>query len=233
MKRNAENCTAKPVEVTNVSQHGLWLLFNEQEIFLPFETFPWFRDAPIGKVVHVELPSAEHLYWPELDVDLEVDCVLHPERYPLVSRVHEPGEGYGPGILPQMAPRGAESEINEVTGRIVDAAMKVHSALGPGLLEGAYEACLRHELMSRGLAVKSQVSLPVEYDGLMIDAGYRVDLLVEESVIVELKAVEKLAPIHEAQLLTYLKLGRKKVGLLLNFNVVQMKDGIRRMVNNL
>jgi GxxExxY protein len=124
-------------------------------------------------------------------------------------------------------------EINEVTGQIIDAAMKVHSFLGPGLLEEAYEACLRHELTRRGFRVKSQVLLPVEYDGTLIDAGYRLDLLVEDLVIVELKAVEKLAAIHEAQLLTYLKLSRKKVGLLLNFNVVQMKDGIKRMVNNL
>lgn len=124
-------------------------------------------------------------------------------------------------------------EINGVTGHIVDAAMKVHSVLGPGLLEGAYEACLRHELTGRGLRVQSQALLPVEYDGALVDAGYRLDLLVEDMVIVELKAVEKLAPIHEAQLLTYLKLSKKKVGLLLNFNVVQMKDGIRRMVHNL
>jgi len=124
-------------------------------------------------------------------------------------------------------------EINVVTGLIIDAAMKVHSALGPGLLEGAYEACMRHELTSRGLVAKSQVQLPVEYYGTLVEAGYRLDLLVEDLVIVELKAVERLAAIHEAQLLTYLKLSRKKVGLLLNFNVVQMKDGIRRMVNNL
>ena len=124
-------------------------------------------------------------------------------------------------------------EINEVTGKIIDSAIKVHSVLGPGLLEGAYEACLRHELTVRGLKVQSQPSLPVEYDGIMVDAGYRLDLLVEDVVIVELKSVERLAPIHEAQMLTYLKLSRKKVGLLLNFNVVQMKDGIRRMVNNL
>jgi len=78
------------VEVTNVSTHGLWLLIHEKEVFLPFEKFPWFQDAPIGKVVHVELPAAQHLYWPELDVDLEVDSVLYPERYPLVSRVHSP-----------------------------------------------------------------------------------------------------------------------------------------------
>jgi hypothetical protein len=82
------------VEVTNVSKHGFWLLMNEKEVFLPFEKFPWFRDAPIGKVVHVELVSAQHLYWPELDVDLAVESVIHPDRFPLVSRVHEAGEGY-------------------------------------------------------------------------------------------------------------------------------------------
>jgi hypothetical protein len=80
----------------NVSGHGLWLLLGDQELFLPFDRFPWFRDAPIGKVVHVELPSAQHLYWPELDLDLEVESILHPERYPLVSGVQEPGEGYEP-----------------------------------------------------------------------------------------------------------------------------------------
>jgi len=84
------------VEVTNVSKHGLWLLLYEKEVFLPFEQFPWFRNAPIGKVVHVELPTAQHLYWPELDVDLEVESVLHPEQYPLMSRVHEAGEQYVP-----------------------------------------------------------------------------------------------------------------------------------------
>jgi GxxExxY protein len=123
-------------------------------------------------------------------------------------------------------------ELNVITGKVIDSAMKVHSILGPGLLEGVYEACLRHELFRRGLKVQSQVLLPVEYDGIMVDTGYRLDLLVEDMVIIELKAVERLAPIHEAQLLTYLKLSRKKVGLLLNFNVVQMKDGIKRMVKN-
>lgn len=124
-------------------------------------------------------------------------------------------------------------DVNKITGQIIDAAMKVHSVLGPGLLEGAYEACMLHELTRRRFNVKNQILLPVEYDGTLIDAGYRLDLLVEDLVVVELKAVEKLAPIHEAQLLTYLKLSKKNVGLLLNFNVVQMKDGIRRMVNNL
>jgi len=123
--------------------------------------------------------------------------------------------------------------INETSGVIVDAAMKVHSVLGPGLLENAYEACLKHELSKRGLMVESQVMLPVHYDGVAIDAGYRIDLLVEDAVVIELKAVEKVVPIHEAQLLTYLKLSGKKLGLLLNFNVLHMKDGIKRIANNL
>lgn len=124
-------------------------------------------------------------------------------------------------------------EINDISGNIVDAAMKVHSTLGPGLLENAYEACLEHELKKRGCRVERQVALPVVYDGVRIDVGYRLDLLVEDAVIVELKAVEKLAPIHEAQLLSYLKLSGKKVGLLINFNVLHLKDGIKRMVNGL
>jgi len=123
--------------------------------------------------------------------------------------------------------------INEISGHIVDAAIKVHSALGPGLLESAYEACLRHELSKRGLKVTSQVLLPVEYDGVRIDAGFRIDLLVEDAVIVELKAVEKMATIHTAQLLTYLRLSGKKLGLLMNFNVARMKDGIKRIANSL
>jgi len=123
--------------------------------------------------------------------------------------------------------------INETSGKIVDAAMKVHSVLGPGLLESAYEACLKHELLKRGLKVESQLQLPVQYDGVAIDAGYRIDLLVDDTVVVELKAVEKVVPIHEAQLLTYLKLSGRKLGLLLNFNVLHMKDGIKRLVNNL
>ena len=124
-------------------------------------------------------------------------------------------------------------ELNEISGHVVDAAMKVHSALGPGLLESAYEACLKHELVKRGLQVEQQVNLPVIYDGVRIDVGYRLDLLVESEVIVELKAVEQLTRVHEAQLLSYLKLSGKKIGLLINFNVTRLKDGIRRMVNNL
>lgn len=123
--------------------------------------------------------------------------------------------------------------LNDISGQIIDAAMRVHTALGPGLLESAYEACLKYELEKRGLKVKQQVGLPVIYDGVRIDLGYRLDLLVENEVIVELKAVETLSPVHEAQLLSYLKLSGKKIGLLINFNVSRLKDGIRRVVNNL
>jgi GxxExxY protein len=124
-------------------------------------------------------------------------------------------------------------DINEVSGQVVDAAMKVHSALGPGLLESAYEVCLVHELRKRGLRVTNQVILPITYDGITVDAGFRIDVLVEDLVLAELKAVEKVAAIHEAQLITYLKLSGKKVGLLINFNVLRLKDGIKRLVNNL
>jgi len=123
-------------------------------------------------------------------------------------------------------------EINDITGSIVDAAMKVHTALGPGLLESVYEKCLKHELVKRGLRVESQMWLPVVYDGTEIEGGYKIDLLVEEIVVVELKVVEQILPIHKAQLLSYLKLSNKNVGLLINFNVVHLRDGIRRIVNH-
>lgn len=124
-------------------------------------------------------------------------------------------------------------EINEISGQVVDAAMRVHSALGPGLLESAYEACLVFELHRRGLKAISQLELPVVYDSVKIDVGYRLDILVEDAVIIELKSVEKLLPIHQAQLLSYLRLSGKKLGLLVNFNTLHLKDGITRMVNNL
>lgn len=124
-------------------------------------------------------------------------------------------------------------DINQDSGQVVDAAMKVHSLLGPGLLEGAYEKCLVYELQQRGLRIENQVTLPVVYDNVRIDCGYRLDLLVEDVVIVEVKAVAALAPVHEAQLLTYLKLSGRKVGLLINFNVPYLKDGIKRRVLNL
>jgi len=123
--------------------------------------------------------------------------------------------------------------INEITGDIVDSAMKVHSALGPGLLETAYEGCLAHELRKRGHSVSAQVTLPVVYEDVRIDTGFRVGMLVDDVVVVELKAVESVAPIHEAQLLTYLRLAGKTVGLLINFNVLRLRDGIKRMVHGL
>jgi len=126
-----------------------------------------------------------------------------------------------------------EQKLNGITELIVAGAIAVHRALGPGLLESAYEACLAYELADRGLAVERQKGLPVTYRGVTVDCGYRINLLVESSVIVELKAVEKLEPIHEAQLLSYLKLSGCKVGLLINFNVKMLKDGLRRMVNEL
>ena len=123
-------------------------------------------------------------------------------------------------------------ETNEITGSIVDAAMKVHSALGPGLLESVYEKCLKHELIKRKLRVESQLWVPVIYDGIEIEGGYKIDLLVENQVVVELKVVEQLLDVHKAQLLSYLKLANKPVGLLINFNVVHLRDGIRRLVNH-
>jgi GxxExxY protein len=122
-------------------------------------------------------------------------------------------------------------ELNEITGQIVDAAIKVHNALGPGLLESAYEACLMYELGKRGLVVRNQVPLPVHYEEVIIEVGYRIDLLVEETFIVELKSVDEIAPIHKAQLLSYLKLSGRKIGLLINFNVELLKHGIIRMAN--
>ena len=122
-------------------------------------------------------------------------------------------------------------DIDRTTGQVVDAAMRVHSTLGPGLLESAYRLCLSHELRKRGFDVQLEVPLPILYDGVKIDAGYRLDIVVESAVLVELKAVTKQLPIHEAQLLSYLKLGDYRVGLLINFHVRQLKNGITRMVN--
>jgi GxxExxY protein len=120
--------------------------------------------------------------------------------------------------------------LNEVSGQIVDAALRVHPTLGPGLLENVYELCLEHELKKRGLAVARQVSLPVVYDGVELDAGLRLDLLVEDCVIVELKTVESLLPIHKAQVLTYLRLTGHRLGLLINFKVEVMRHGIKRII---
>ena len=124
-------------------------------------------------------------------------------------------------------------KVNELTEQIIGAAIDVHRSLGPGLLESTYEACLLHELAARELSAERQKALPVSYKGVRIDCGYRVDLLVEGEVIVELKAVSRLEPIHEAQLLSYLKLSGCHVGLLINFNVTQLRTGVRRLVNDL
>ena len=123
-------------------------------------------------------------------------------------------------------------EIEQVAKQIVHAAIKVHMALGPGLLESAYQRCLAHELERSGLVVQCEVPVPIHYGDVKIDAGFRADMIVADSVIIENKTVEQIAPIHEAQLLTYLKLTDLHVGFLLNWNVALMKNGIRRMVHN-
>ena len=125
---------------------------------------------------------------------------------------------------------GIPTGVEALSGIIVDAGLKVHRTLGPGLLESAYESCLYHELQLRGLTVRRQAQLPFIYEGMILDAGYRIDLIVEESIVVEIKAVEALTRLHRAQVLTYLKLSNLRIGLLLNFNVELFKDGVRRLV---
>lgn len=122
---------------------------------------------------------------------------------------------------------------NEIGDAIIGAAMKVHSAVGPGLLESAYETCLVYELEKQRVPARRQVLVPIRYEDLIIDNGYRIDLLIADCVVVELKAVEAILPVHRGQLLGYLKLGRFKLGYLLNFHVAHMRDGIVRMVNGL
>lgn len=124
-------------------------------------------------------------------------------------------------------------DIEEIAKKIVDAVIKVHTVLGPGLLESAYQKCMAYELGENGLKAECEVVLPIVYEKIKIDAGYRIDMIVEDSIIIENKTVEKLMPIHEAQLLTYLKMKNCKLGFLFNWNVPRMKDGIKRMVNNL
>jgi GxxExxY protein len=124
-------------------------------------------------------------------------------------------------------------KLDEITSQIIGAAVDVHRQLGPGLLESAYEACLAFELMERGLTIERQKALPIIYRDVKLDCGYRIDILVEDAVIVELKAVEKLESIHQAQLISYLRLSGHKLGLLINFNVKVLKSGIRRLVNGI
>ena len=136
-----------------------------------------------------------------------------------------------------MSRRGAEAQRvmieNEVSGAIVDAAYKVHTTLGPGLLESVYETVMDFELRRRKLQVRRQVLVSIVYEGVLLEEGFRADLIVEDKVIVELKSVESVHPVHKKQLLTYLRLADKRVGLLINFNVSLIKDGISRVVNNL
>jgi len=124
-------------------------------------------------------------------------------------------------------------DMNQLSSKIIGAAIEVHKALGPGLLESAYEKCLCHELKLRGLSFDNQKPLPLVYKGKKLDCGYQLDMVVEDVIILELKSCEKIEPIHKAQLLTYLKISDLKLGLLLNFNVPVMRDGIVRIVNEL
>jgi GxxExxY protein len=130
----------------------------------------------------------------------------------------------------QRALRVLREELNQVTHAVIGAAMEVHRALGPGLLESAYQECLSRELTVREIPFEREHPLPLEYKGIHLPCGYRLDLLVAGAVVVEVKSVETLAPIHEAQLLTYLRLGGWKIGLLINFNVPLLKQGIRRKI---
>lgn len=123
------------------------------------------------------------------------------------------------------------TELNKITGAVIESAIEVHRELGPGLLESAYEACLAYELVERGYKVERQLEMPIRYKEVFVDVGYRIDLLVDGLIIVELKAVDEIHPIHEAQLLSYLKLGNLHLGLLLNFHCELMKQGIKRIAN--
>jgi GxxExxY protein len=122
---------------------------------------------------------------------------------------------------------------NEIARQIVDAAFKIHTKFGPGRLETAYEAILAYELKKRGLRVKLQQPIPIWYEEIKLEVGYRADLIVEDKVIIELKSVERIAPVHQKQLLTYLKLADKRLGLLINFGEALIKNGVRRVVNDL
>ena len=131
-----------------------------------------------------------------------------------------------------MSAKPTRAELNAISGAILDAAIAVHTELGPGLLESAYEACLEYELIERGYTVARQRELPLRYKKVNVDCGYQLDLVVNELVIVELKAVERLEPIHQAQVLTYLKLTKTHLGLLMNFNVTRIVDGYKRLVRD-
>ena len=131
---------------------------------------------------------------------------------------------------PQITQIYTEKQLNDISYDIIGCAYKVHTELGPGLLESAYEACLFHELLEKGFNLERQKELPVVYKEVKLDAGYRMDIVVEKKVLIEIKSVEALAPIHKAQILTYLKLSKLKLGLLINFNTINLKEGIQRLI---
>jgi GxxExxY protein len=137
---------------------------------------------------------------------------------------HEEHEG-------RQGHEGVSDELERLARIIVDAGLRVHRTLGPGLLESVYERCVAHDLERRGIAVRRQVGLPVVYEGITLDAGYRLDLLIEEAVILEVKAVETLTRLHEAQVLTYMRLSSKRMAFLMNFNVTLFKHGLKRFVS--
>lgn len=128
---------------------------------------------------------------------------------------------------------GSKMNENEISNKIIGAAIEVHKILGPGLLESAYETCLERELSIQGLSCQRQLALPLVYKDIKCDIGYRIDLLVEDKVIVEIKSVEMVNPVHIAQVLTYLRLSNRKLGLLINFNLPLLRDGIKRLINKL
>lgn len=123
-------------------------------------------------------------------------------------------------------------ELNQLTGKIIGSAIEVHRHLGPGLLESTYQKCLKHELQELGLSVKEELALPLAYKDIYLEYGYRIDLLVENTIVIELKTVEFIKEVHKAQTLTYLRLGQFPIGLLINFNVSLLKDGITRIINS-
>ena len=125
------------------------------------------------------------------------------------------------------------SEIETIVKEVVDSSYRVHSTLGPGMLENSYEICLRYELSTRNLKSERQVKMPINYRGVVLEEGYRIDLFVEQEVVVEVKAIDRLLPVHKAQLLSYLKMADKKIGLLMNFNVPRLNGNIKRVVNGL
>ena len=135
------------------------------------------------------------------------------------------------GLKNVFTPDPEAERLDAITEKVIGGAIAVHRALGPGLLESAYEECLCYELSQAGLMFERQVALPVVYKGINLDCGYRMDIVVEEKVVVEVKAVERLIPVHEAQLLSYLKLGKRPIGLLMNFHAPVLKDGLKRIVN--